>query len=329
MEEDIDLGINPNQLNETESRLITLLFTLLKFQHGLSLEQIRSYMPDHYNNENLDSDQKKLQRDMDALNDLGFSAIFDKSTLVYRIKLDTPESKLKFNESELKSISLALINQNKDGEYARSIYSLAQKIFGSNWNLYPFFPGEKTQSKDDRQDNETIDSILHAIKSKIALRITYERQYGIPKEKDIDPIQILRKNSTDLYLYAFDRKKREYRYYLLPCITKIFKLDTPFLLEHRIRPEDRPNHPLEFPNHNPVTVRIRSGETGRNALAHFLDRITIAENEDWIEFSTTNAQALFPILIRWKTYIEEIQPDSIRDQYKKFLEDTIALHSQS
>jgi predicted DNA-binding transcriptional regulator YafY len=329
MEEDIDLGINPKELNETEARLITLLFTLLKYPQGLSLDRIRHFMSAHYNNENPESDQKKVQRDMDELNDLGFSAVFDKSENTYKIKLESPESKLKFSEGELKAISLALINQTSDGEYSIETYSLAQKIFGSNWSLYPFFPKEKPSSKNATQDKENIETILHAIKSKTSLQITYERSFGIPQEKELDPIQILRKNSTDLYLHAYDRKKKEFRYYIIPCIKKIFKLDNPFLLDHKISKEFVPIHALQFSNHDPITVSVRTTPTGKNHLINYLDNIKFTENNDWIEFSTTNSDALFPILIKLKESVLELQPDSILSSYRNFIDTIKSMHSVS
>jgi predicted DNA-binding transcriptional regulator YafY len=326
MEPDIDLGIDPYKLNKTESRLITLLLTLLKSPQGLSLERLRVVMPSHYENENIGSDQKKVHRDIEELSKLGFPALYDREAKSYRILNDTPESKLRFTDEELKFISLSLINRINDDGYSEEYYSLSQKIFGSNLRLYPNFQKKDIVAKDESKEEAIFDTVLFAIKARVSLQIQYERKFGLPSSKEIDPIQILRKNSTDLYLYAYDRSIREYRHYLIPCIKKAEKLDINFSRDHKPNADMSPLHQLQFPVETEKEVTITMTAEGSGILENYLQTIPFTKEGLRFQFKVTNPKAIFPFLIKQSWAIAKLEPDSLRDEYKKFLKEVEALH---
>ena len=58
--EEIELGIDPKPINETEERQLSLLLNLIRNRQGLSFVQLRQIMKEYYSNSNLESDQKKL-----------------------------------------------------------------------------------------------------------------------------------------------------------------------------------------------------------------------------------------------------------------------------
>ena len=76
--DDLPLGIDPKPINETEERQLSLLLNLIRSRQGLSFLQIRQIMKEYYSNSNIESDQKKLQRDIDELKENGFSIKFYK-----------------------------------------------------------------------------------------------------------------------------------------------------------------------------------------------------------------------------------------------------------
>ena len=79
--EEIELGIDPKPINETEERQLSLLLNLIRNRQGLSFVQLRQIMKEYYSNSNLESDQKKLQRDIDELKENGSNP---KKEIVYK-----------------------------------------------------------------------------------------------------------------------------------------------------------------------------------------------------------------------------------------------------
>ncbi|WCL49284.1 helix-turn-helix transcriptional regulator [Leptospira sp. GIMC2001] len=345
MQEDIELGIDPYPINDTESRLITLLFTLLKYPQGLTYQRIRSYIPDHYNNENQESDQKKLHRDMEELSKLGFPAYFHRETNTYHVDGDTPESKLQFSHEELESLSMALISKamQEGGNFKSAndfeIKSLAQKVFGGNTKIHTEFhkkiwtnhkqnlSSKVSESEEDDSQNDTItETILYSIKSKIPIKIQYERKYGIPVMREIDPVQLIRKNSQDFYLYAFDREKLDYRNFLIPCITKIIKLETNFFKNHATKKPFQNFHPLMFPFHDPIEIEIKIQESYADLLKDYLNSVDFQSKQNIISFKSTNSKAIFAFLLKNENIILGLEPKSVRDEYELYLNKISSLH---
>lgn len=345
MQEDFDLGINPTALGDTEARLLTLLLTLLKHPTGLNLKRLRTVMPSYYSNENEESDQKKVRRDIEELTQMGFPAHYDRSGKTYRILCDTPESKLRFQPPELSVISHALLHSTPDGShYSPEVYSLCQKIFENNLSLYP---SGKPQYAQQSTTEDWMDTILFCIKSRVPMRMQYERTYGKPREKDIDPIRIIRKNSVDFYLHAYDRKAQEYRFYLIPCIRKIQKLDGEFAKDHHAKslgsaslPSSRRSlsntsdnlhyinlHPLGFPIQEEITIEMAIDLDCTERWQNYLKGYPHLLSENHLSIHTTNPQAIFPFLIANLDAWEKLEPDSLQVAYRDFLKTIHELHA--
>jgi predicted DNA-binding transcriptional regulator YafY len=353
MNEDIDLEIDPKALNETEERQMVLLFNLLKFPNGIDFDRIRSIMSHYYKNENLDSDQKKLRRDMEALEDLGFPVQYNRSEDHYKIHGDSPETKLKFSPEELLIISKALVLDPKADQDKFSLRSLAQKIFGADYKLYPEFQkailaGENQEEEDNARFNQTpateslipdeedsarfqvLESILQAIKSKNPIRIIYERNFGKPTTKSIDPIQIVKKNASDLYLYAFDRTKQDYRNYLIPCIQKVTRMEDNFFKNHKPLSDSRSLHPLHFAYlEEPITLELEIRDIDIERWQSYLGNIDFRKegNRFWIQ--TTNPRAIFPQMFKNSGSVLRLAPESLVEDYKLYLKKLSDLYSLS
>lgn len=330
MTEDIELGIDPYPLNETESRLITLLFNLLKYPSGLTYDSIRLYMKEHYNNDKIDSDQKKLHRDMEELGKLGFPAYVRKEDNTYHVKFQINETKFKFSKEELQAISQSLIHQIPEDKITPDVYSLAQKIFGSEWNLYPEWNLNFTKTLKDfeQKDSETIiETLLFCIKNKIPVRISYERRIGLPESKDLDVIQLIKKNSSDFYLYAYDRTKKDYRNYLIPCIQKIYKLESSFIKDHKPSLSFENLHPLMIPK-NPdtkieVTIQINHIDNWEN----FISGLTYEKDRNNYVLTIRNLESFYTYLLKHGSYFISLQPSSISKTYLEFLDKIESSHA--
>lgn len=327
MTEEIDLGIDPFPINETESRLITLLLTLLKHPTGLPYKTIRLFMKNFYNNENIDSDQKKLHRDMEELVLLGFPAHYQKESNTYHVQFRTEELKLKFSSQELKSISNAIINQIPEEEITRDAFSLSQKIFGNNWNLYPNWtknlpPKEAVNSELD----QIIETLLFCLKTKVPIKITYERKYGKPEFKELEPIQLIKKNSNDFYLYAYDRAKEECRNFLIPCIKKITKLESSFRKDHKPLATIENLHPLLLPKNDPISILVSINEEHILLWENFINGLQFTFLNGQYRLTITNTSALYTFFLKHNASIQAIEPESVRNGYTDFLNKIQQLH---
>lgn len=330
MQEDIELGIDPYPLNETESRLITLLFNLLKSPSGLTYDSIRLYMKEYYNNDNLESDQKKLHRDMEELSKLGFPAFLKKEDNTYHVQFQSNETKFKFSQDELLVISQSLIHQIPDDKITADVYSLAQKIFESKWNLYPEWGlnFSKTTIESEQTNIENIiDTLLFCIKTKIPVRIQYERKYGNPEPKDLDPIQLVKKNSNDFYLYAYDRNKKDYRNYLIPCIQKIQKLESSFIKDHKPALSFENLHPLMIPKNPETVIEIKIKDHQQENWENFISGISHEREENKYSLSILNLEAFFTYLLKNESHFISLAPSNISKLYLDFLENIESLHA--
>ena len=74
-----------NPLTKRKSANLSLFAQLDTNRQGLSFVQLRQIMKEYYSNSNLESDQKKLQRDIDELKENGFSIKF------YKVSHDSME----------------------------------------------------------------------------------------------------------------------------------------------------------------------------------------------------------------------------------------------
>lgn len=327
MVEDIDLGIDPYPINETESRLITLLLTLLKHPSGLPYKTIRLFMKNYYNNENIDSDQKKLHRDMEELVSLGFPAVYQRESNTYHVQFRSEELKLKFSAEELKTISSAIINQIPEENITRDVISLSQKIFGNNWNLYPNWTQEipQKESVNTELDN-SIETLLFCLKTKVPIKITYERKYGKPESKELDPIQLIKKNSNDFYLYAYDRVKEDCRNFLIPCIKKISKLESSFRKDHKPQSNIENLHPLMLPKNDLISIQITINHSHTFLWDNFINGLQFTLLNGKYHLTISNPSALYTFLLKYNSSIQSIEPESIRIGYIEFLNRIQKLH---
>ncbi len=323
--EDLDLGINPRPINETEARQLALVLNLLKHKSGLNFSKIRSLMPDYYSNENSESDQKKLQRDIDDLKKLGFSVGLEKQAEsgdlnVYKISTPVEEKTIHFSKEELNHLSFSII-ENFEEFFSLELFTACQKIFHQNMDLFPF-SGHKLSSKEreDKNSNEFF-TIVNAIKNKTPLKIQYYRTIPSEKEeKEIDPIHIIKRNSRDFYLIAFDRKKKEKRRYLIPKILKVQEIAAEFMRDYKITSEDLNYHALHFAVHDSVELNCVCDPSFMWKLENFLYPHPFEKKENSIQFQTTNQSALFSFLWKEPNVVIGVNSQSFLNEYEKFID---------
>lgn len=290
--------IEVKKMNETEVRLFALLFNLLREPKGISFQKFRNIMPRFYKNEDIESDRKKLYRDLNQLKSLGFNikvAQFgyqSEDYFPYYLEKESIDRTLKFTKEELEYLSQVLFATEPSTEGI----SLSQKLFSHHLDLIPKFA---KQPKVNSETEETFDSshtekILQAIKDKRALTI----QYGFEeKERTIEPYRLVRKNTTDFYLLAFDRGKKSLRRFILPKITVKKESKEEFQSNLKITKEDLNFHPLLLSKHpeSEITIQIHPEYEDRWKL--FLEGSNFEKVNNEYRVRTTNQNALFQFFV--------------------------------
>lgn len=290
--------IEVKKMNETEVRLFALLFNLLREPKGISFQKFRNIMPRFYKNEDRESDRKKLYRDLNQLKSLGFNikvAQFgyqSEDFFPYYLEKESIDRTLKFTKEELEYLSKVLFAQEPTAEG----FSLSQKLFSHHLDLIPKFakqPKEESVSE-EIPDTSNTEKILQAIKDKRALTI----QYGFEtNERIIEPYRLVRKNTTDFYLLAYDRGKKSLRRFILPKITVKKESKEEFQSNLKITNQDLNFHPLLLTKHPEIEIPFHIHPDYEDRWKLFLEGAKFENVGDEYRVRTTNQNALFQFFV--------------------------------
>ncbi|EMO59573.1 WYL domain protein [Leptospira santarosai str. CBC1416] len=208
-----DFPIPVKETGRAESRLSALLFNLLNRHSPMNFTKIRSLLPDHYRNlENPDSDRKKLSRDVEELGELGF--LVRSTQEGYILDRNVSNRELRLEKEELRVLAELILKSYQETP-SLELYSLSQKLFEGKLDVYPELEMDlKTQKSlsqvEGKESEELLKKLLEALKTKSPVQFLYYKTF--PEETyrvEVDPIRLIRKNSEDYYLLAYDRKKRK------------------------------------------------------------------------------------------------------------------------
>ncbi|TGL44826.1 helix-turn-helix transcriptional regulator [Leptospira perdikensis] len=290
--------IEVKKMNETEVRLFALLFNLLREPKGISFQKFRNIMPRFYKNEDIESDRKKLYRDLNQLKSLGFNikvAQFgyqSEDYFPYYLEKESIQKSLKFTKEELEYLSQVLFAT----EPTQESFSLSQKLFSHHLDLIPRFakqPKEESESAETPDSSHT-EKILQAIKDKRALTV----QYGYdPSERVIEPYRLVRKNTTDFYLLAYDRGKKSLRRFILPRIVVKKESKEEFLSNLKITNPDLNFHPLLLKKHPEIEIPFQIHPDYEDRWKLFLEGASFEKVRDEYLVKTTNQNALFQFFV--------------------------------
>ncbi len=299
------------KLNETESRLFALLFLLFKEKGGVTHRSIQDRMPHYYKNEEQDSNRRKLTRDLDSLKQLGFNVKVSKhgyesdENYTYTLSKESLDNQLKFSKDELKTIASLLVKE--ENQNSEATVSLAQKLFSHDLSLFPQRAIKSRKIVSTVTEEETIVSILQAIKDKSPLMI----QYGelSKEERVIEPYTIIRRNSEDFYLLAFDRKRKSLRKFIVPRIQIKRQLREEF--ESRIPLSSLPLqlHPLSLDMHESISVTLELNAEFIPQFQLLIADHPYSQENSVFKFETTNQEFLFPFFTRHKQALQNCEPD--------------------
>ncbi|MBE7412775.1 MAG: WYL domain-containing protein [Leptospiraceae bacterium] len=334
IEEKISLGIDPKSANETESRQIELVMNLLKNRGGLSFKKICKIMPHFYGNEKLQSDEKKLQRDIEELKELGFSIKYYKSYLenpsnignVYKIESNNTE--IQFSQEELKFLS-DLIFEKSQLQNSEVLFSISQKIFSGDLTHFPKMKKdsmvEEVNLNDEKEANKIkFNKIIQAIQNKVPLKIHYNKLVDKKIEvREIEPLEIVKKGLVDFYIIAYDRERKGFRKFIFQKIEKLTSLTGSFFHSRKPTNAEKNFHPLGFHVHESIELNIYIEPDYIWRFKDFLSDYPYKEEKSKFYFSTTNLQALcgffyshseIPVktdsdkfIFEFKNYISEIK----------------------
>ncbi|WP_411823623.1 helix-turn-helix transcriptional regulator [Leptospira sp. 'Mane'] len=293
--------IEVKKMNETEVRLFALLFNLLKEPKGISFQRFRKIMPRYYHNEDIDSDRKKLYRDLGQLKSMGFNikvanfGFQSEDHFPYYLEKESLESVLKFSKEELEFLSYKLCEvENQDNEV---LLSLSQKLFSKNLDLYPKgIKINKRKKESDTNEDSDLLKIIQSIKDKRALVIRYGKD---GKERIIEPYRLIRKNSEDFYLLAYDRTRKNLRRFILPRIEVKKDLREDFISNKKISDRDTNFHPLGFDVHDEERLQFSVANHYIDSLETFLNGYQYSLEENTFTILTTNRSALFPFFTKY------------------------------
>jgi len=305
---DREMTIPP--IGNKERRNLELLFNLIRYPNGLSFDHIKRLMPEHYNNENLDSDQRKLRRDIDTLESQGVAIKFYSDNYcgeknIYKIINSPLNREIIFSKDELLTLSV-IIAKEMENNYSEDLLFACQKIFQKNLDIFPKFGrSSHDNEKESNQEKESIEknlfyTLLQVVKDRKPIKILYFKDFPeSATERNIDPLFILKRNSLDFYLIGFDREKREIRRYIIPKILRITILEGDLIKKSdSIKEEDLNYHPLAFKIHEPKNITFKCDSNLIWKFINFIYPHPYKKNNDKILITTTNISSLYPFYIK-------------------------------
>ena len=325
--------IQPKEINNTENRQLTLLMTLFKSRIGMNFKQIKSQMPQFYNNEKIESDQKKLYRDILDLRENGFPVHFYKTTSnlesnIYRFDRNKLQTNISLTDVELRKLSTLIMR--KYSEYQSPVlFSSMQKIFSKNLEYFPENLIKPITVKVEKNKNEEVlFSIMNAIKNKTPLKIEYKKNRNSVSIKDIDPLLLIKRESLDTYLIAYDRKEKLKKRYIIQKISNISELNEEFIFVGKIVEEDKNYHSLNFPVHQPIEINLRIESDFFWKLERFLYPHPFSKKGNEYTFYTKNKTALFPFLLKCIDLNIELEPSILKEEFKNYIQEIIEVYSK-
>lgn len=325
--EETESGILPRSINETESRRLALVMNLIKYKQGISFQKIRKIMPEFYSNENIESDQKKLSRDIEDISELGIKIKFKRQNEfgdnnLYFIDSENFNKFINFTNEELEVLGEAIL-ENWSSEYSKDLFSASQKIFHSNLKLFPEIKEEQTVDSltENFRNGQILADILKSVKDKYPIEITYYK--SLPNEvvnKIIDPLHVTKRNSSDFYLLAFDRETKEKKRYLIPKISRVKELDGEFIASKKLTDKDLNYHALNFPVHMSEQIEFICNSIFNWKLENYLFPHPFIKEDNKFTIETTNKFAFFSFILKEPDVILSVNSDSFRVEFNKFLE---------
>ncbi|ABJ77000.1 helix-turn-helix transcriptional regulator [Leptospira borgpetersenii] len=325
-----DFPIPIKEVGKAESRLSALLFNLLSRHSPMNFTKIRSLLPDHYQNlENPDSDRKKLSRDMEELGELGF--LVRSTQEGYALDRNISNRELRLDKEELRVLAEAILRSYQETP-SLQLYSLSQKLFEGKLDVYPELEMDlKTQKSLGQVDEseELLKKLLEALKTKSPVQFLYYKTF--PEETyrvEVDPIRLIRKNSEDYYLLAYDRKKKERRRFVIPKITRVETIaENPLYQpqgQKRENSRDWVLHPALFQVHDPIEVELICDPESSYKVRNSISEISYEEfSRDSFRLKVTNREGLFPLLIEARDSIREILPVFVASDFRKYMEQIV------
>ncbi|MCB1159768.1 MAG: WYL domain-containing protein [Leptospiraceae bacterium] len=333
--EDIELGIEPRKINPTEERQLALVCNLLKSPKGLSFRQIRKIMQEYYSNENLDSDRKKLHRDMEELKELGFSirqyesffSYGQEDPFLYKIEDANRQREMHFSKEELHNLSLCIFKHYKS-DFSKELFTASQKLFSGNLQFFPEMKNTDLESRKQEDEDKILHTIIKALKNKSPLKIVYSKTLPEKKEtRTIEPLEIVKRNSLDFYLLAYDREKKDKRKFLIPKIQKVQEIAGSFFFSGKVEETDLNYHPLAFQIHAEERIHLDCDPENLWKLERFLYPHPYKKEGNSIILKTRNRSALYEFLLKEGNVILKTDSEALREGFYAYIHNLINLYN--
>jgi predicted DNA-binding transcriptional regulator YafY len=278
-------------------------------------------MKEFYQSENDESSQKKIQRDINQILNLGFPVKID-SNYHYRIDTDAIKdpSKLFSREERIWISDFFKTIQNKSPEIQTLLFKLLKNDLDllsqhSNISDQPDFPD------DDVESNKIIHKLGTFIQNKIPCMFEYKA-----KLRTIEPYNLLKRNFSKHYLYAYERETRSYKFYLIEKIQNCKKINGEFTSKSPDHDIEISN-PLSFPIKDKSSYSIHILDSAIDAFELFLKGIEFKREKGTFRFATSNPEYLFQFLWELDRALIQIEPEERKQEFIQYL-DSIYQKSQ-
>ncbi|EMO28340.1 hypothetical protein LEP1GSC170_1811 [Leptospira interrogans serovar Bataviae str. HAI135] len=132
----------------------------------------------------------------------------------YILDRNVSNRELRLDKEELSVLAETILRSYQETP-SLELYSLSQKLFEGKLDIYPELETDlKTQKNlsqvEGNVSEELLKKLLEALKIKSPVQFLYYKTFPEETYKvEADPIRLIRKNSEDYYLLAYDRKKKK------------------------------------------------------------------------------------------------------------------------
>ena len=147
------------------------------------------------------------------------------------------------------------------------------------------------------KQDDVLPKLIKAVKDKNPIKIQYYKNLPNNFEyRELEPYRLIKRNSVDSYLMAYDRNKNAIRKFLVPKIIKVTELSGSFISNVKIDEGLENYHALNFTVHEEETIDLFCEANTIWKLEKYLYPHPFKKEENHIKLKTTNRAALFQFM---------------------------------
>jgi len=324
-------------------RLGCLYLTFLNYPAGLSLKQIREFLPQAYSGE-LESSRRKFIRDREDLESLGMKlecyepgkALPDGRTANDYVYIPTDEVRhlpeLELARDEAGALAALLMRsirrtQHSDTQTAALLRSAMVKLLYKN-------PDTLLSKLDDEHETDQIEEVvsesdagpLPLIHEAIEKRKVIEFEYvssGQKKRRHVEGRGLVSYRGR-WCLVAYCRDAKEIRLFYTDTMENPKISDETFKPDRKFAIQNYTIHPLSVRNHPPLLVTIETDPERQSVVDDYFSGVPVTlglkRSGTTVSFQTTNLDALFSWMSVHPGIVTRIPDETVLNRHTGYLE---------